>query len=163
MDFLRAVYGAAESCMERAARLWDKEGSGMIKNEGFPDQTYDVWIADGVSAYTGGLWVAALSGMARLATLMGDPAKAEEYVRVRRRARPPKMTAKATKARPPRLWQKRVSGGARAKKKKSEAANKDHQGHRGKAAEVMAEVGYRRSFIKPVAPGTQSTHTDAPN
>jgi non-lysosomal glucosylceramidase len=72
MDFLRSVYPTAVDCMERASELWDKEGDGIIKNEGFPDQTYDVWIAEGVSAYTGGLWVAACFGMSRLAEMMGN-------------------------------------------------------------------------------------------
>lgn len=36
---------------------------GMIENEGFPDQTYDAWSATGVSAYSGGLWVAALGAL----------------------------------------------------------------------------------------------------
>ena len=78
-EFLSAVWPAMQSCMERAAKLWDIEGSGMIKNEGFPDQTYDVWIADGVSAYTGGLWVAALFGMSKIAAKMGDMEKSLMY------------------------------------------------------------------------------------
>jgi non-lysosomal glucosylceramidase len=42
---------------------FDKNNDGMIENEGFPDQTYDTWSATGVSAYSGGLWVASLKGV----------------------------------------------------------------------------------------------------
>ena len=59
----------------------------MIENEGFPDQTYDVWIADGVSAYTGGLWVAALFGMERLAGIMKDGAGEIKYGEMARKAK----------------------------------------------------------------------------
>ena len=32
----------------------------------FPDQTYDIWTAQGVHAYCGGLWIAACEAMAAL-------------------------------------------------------------------------------------------------
>ena len=48
--------------MERLDKF-DRDGDGMIENDGFPDQTYDTWAATGVSAYSGGLYVAALSAM----------------------------------------------------------------------------------------------------
>ncbi|GAB2283921.1 hypothetical protein Dimus_018403 [Dionaea muscipula] len=51
---------------------FDKDGDGMIENEGFPDQTYDTWSATGVSAYTGGLWVAALQAASAMARVVGD-------------------------------------------------------------------------------------------
>ncbi|GMH54079.1 hypothetical protein TrRE_jg11970 [Triparma retinervis] len=86
-DFVEAVWPACELAVERAAEMWDTQGDGMIKNEGFPDQTYDVWIADGVSTYTGGLWVAALFGMAKLAEVVGEEGKAKGYVERGRRAR----------------------------------------------------------------------------
>jgi non-lysosomal glucosylceramidase len=37
---------------------FDRDGDGMMENEGSPDQTYDIWSVSGVSAYTGGLCVA---------------------------------------------------------------------------------------------------------
>jgi non-lysosomal glucosylceramidase len=37
-------------------RQFDLDDDEMIENEGFPDQTYDTWVADDVSAYSGGLW-----------------------------------------------------------------------------------------------------------
>uniref|UniRef100_A0A453FQC3 Glycosyl-hydrolase family 116 catalytic region domain-containing protein n=1 Tax=Aegilops tauschii subsp. strangulata TaxID=200361 RepID=A0A453FQC3_AEGTS len=39
---------------------------------GRPDQTYDFWAVSGVSAYTGGLWVAALQAAAAMARVVGD-------------------------------------------------------------------------------------------
>lgn len=57
---------------------FDKDGDGMIENEGFPDQTYDTWSVSGVSAYCGGLWVAALQAASALAREVGDYS-AEDY------------------------------------------------------------------------------------
>ncbi|KAJ1692237.1 hypothetical protein LUZ63_008935 [Rhynchospora breviuscula] len=57
---------------------FDKDRDGMIENEGFPDQTYDMWKAQGVSAYSGGLWLAALQAASAMARLVGDKAS-ENY------------------------------------------------------------------------------------
>ncbi|KAF6159699.1 hypothetical protein GIB67_029957 [Kingdonia uniflora] len=72
-DAWPAVY-MAMAYMEQ----FDKDGDGMIENEGFPDQTYDAWSVKGVSAYTGGLWVAALQATSAMAREVGDSAS-EEY------------------------------------------------------------------------------------
>jgi non-lysosomal glucosylceramidase len=55
---------------------FDKDG--MIENEGFPDQTYDTWSVSGVSAYCGGLWVAALQATSAMAREVGDKGS-EDY------------------------------------------------------------------------------------
>ena len=39
---------------------FDKDNDGIPENEGAPDQTFDDWQLRGVSAYCGGLWLAAL-------------------------------------------------------------------------------------------------------
>ncbi|CAI9101520.1 OLC1v1038860C1 [Oldenlandia corymbosa var. corymbosa] len=57
---------------------FDKDGDGMIENDGFPDQTYDTWSVTGVSAYCGGLWVAALQATSALAHVVGDKGS-EDY------------------------------------------------------------------------------------
>lgn len=57
---------------------FDKDGDGMIENEGFPDQTYDTWSVSGVSAYSGGLWVAALQAASAMAHVVGDKGS-EDY------------------------------------------------------------------------------------
>ncbi|KAF7102149.1 hypothetical protein CFC21_103329 [Triticum aestivum] len=51
---------------------FDRDGDGMVENEGRPDQTFDLWSVSGVSAYTGGLWVAALQAAAAMARIVGD-------------------------------------------------------------------------------------------
>ncbi|KAG8392006.1 hypothetical protein BUALT_Bualt01G0246700 [Buddleja alternifolia] len=56
---------------------FDKDGDGMIENEGFPDQTYDAWTVTGVSTYCGGLWVAALQAASAMARELGDNSCAE--------------------------------------------------------------------------------------
>ncbi|KAL5971623.1 Non-lysosomal glucosylceramidase [Taenia solium] len=53
---LPVVLNVVRSCLEK----WDTDGDGIIENSGFPDQTYDTWKSQGLSAYVGGLWVAAL-------------------------------------------------------------------------------------------------------
>ncbi|XP_062192980.1 uncharacterized protein LOC133896401 isoform X2 [Phragmites australis] len=63
---------------------FDRDRDGMVENEGIPDQTYDIWSVSGVSAYTGGLWVAALQAAAAMARIVGDRA-AECYFRERYR------------------------------------------------------------------------------
>jgi len=77
-DFLKAVWGAVKDAIQYMFRF-DKDGDGMIENEGFPDQTYDVWSAKGPSAYCGGLWLACLQAGAALAEEMGEGDLAEEY------------------------------------------------------------------------------------
>ncbi|XP_047964570.1 non-lysosomal glucosylceramidase-like [Salvia hispanica] len=56
---------------------FDKDGDGMIENEGFPDMTYDAWTVTGVSSYCGGLWAAALEAASEMARELGDEPSAE--------------------------------------------------------------------------------------
>jgi non-lysosomal glucosylceramidase len=41
-------------------KTFDLDGDGIPENSGAPDQTFDDWRLQGVSAYCGGLWIAAL-------------------------------------------------------------------------------------------------------
>jgi non-lysosomal glucosylceramidase len=41
-------------------KQFDLDGDGIPENSGAPDQTFDDWRLQGVSAYCGGLWIAAL-------------------------------------------------------------------------------------------------------
>lgn len=79
----------------QAAQAYDRDGDGLIENENFPDQTYDIWTVEGPSAYTGGLWVAALTAMAAMGETVGDAAHAAHY-------RP--LAARARAAYAARLW-----------------------------------------------------------
>ncbi|MBA0783351.1 hypothetical protein Gotri_001079 [Gossypium trilobum] len=70
-SFAQAVWPSVYTAMAFMDQF-DKDRDGMIENEGFPDQTYDAWPVDGVSAYSGGLWVAALQATASIAHQVGD-------------------------------------------------------------------------------------------
>lgn len=76
--FLNEVWPAVTDAIAYMDQF-DKNGDGMIENEGFPDQTYDVWSAKGISAYTGGLWLACLQAAASLAEEMIQPDLATTY------------------------------------------------------------------------------------
>uniref|UniRef100_A0A803LJX5 Non-lysosomal glucosylceramidase n=1 Tax=Chenopodium quinoa TaxID=63459 RepID=A0A803LJX5_CHEQI len=69
--FAQAVWPSVYVAMAYMDQF-DKDGDGMIENDGFPDQTYDTWSVSGVSAYCGGLWVAALEAASALAREVGD-------------------------------------------------------------------------------------------
>lgn len=75
--FLRETWPAVKDAIEYL-RQFD-HGGGVPENSGYPDQTYDDWVTRGVSAYSGGLWLAALRAAEETARLVGDPATAAEY------------------------------------------------------------------------------------
>ncbi|GJN39870.1 hypothetical protein PR202_gb29018 [Eleusine coracana subsp. coracana] len=79
--FIHAAWPAVYVAMAYMDQF-DGDKDGMVENEGVPDQTYDIWAVSGVSAYTGGLWVAALQAASAMARLVGDRA-AECYLRQR--------------------------------------------------------------------------------
>jgi non-lysosomal glucosylceramidase len=83
--FLRYSWSAVKQAMEHL-KQYDTDGDGLIENGGFPDQTYDDWIATGESAYTGSLYLAALKATARMADKLGDSATANEYDALEERA-----------------------------------------------------------------------------
>ena len=76
--FLRRNYPAAKKAMEYMVQF-DTDGDGMIENEGYPDQTYDTWVTRGESAYSGGLYLAALKAMHAMAQQVGDAPAAADY------------------------------------------------------------------------------------
>jgi non-lysosomal glucosylceramidase len=83
--FLRDSWPAVKQAMEHL-KQYDTDGDGLIENGGFPDQTYDDWIATGESAYTGSLYLAALKATARMADKLGEPATAQAYDALEARA-----------------------------------------------------------------------------
>lgn len=54
-------------------KQFDRDGDGLPENGGAPDQTYDDWKLQGVSAYCGGLWLAALEAAIALGTMLQQP------------------------------------------------------------------------------------------
>jgi non-lysosomal glucosylceramidase len=70
-DFLQYSWNSIKHVMEHV-RQFDSDGNGMIENGGFPDQTYDDWVARGESAYSGSLYLGALRAAAEIARKLGD-------------------------------------------------------------------------------------------
>jgi non-lysosomal glucosylceramidase len=48
-------------------KTFDQDGDGIPENSGAPDQTFDDWRLQGISAYCGGLWIAALDAAIAIA------------------------------------------------------------------------------------------------
>ena len=59
IDFIAECWPAVVETL-RYTKLFDTDGDGLIENSGAPDQTFDDWRLQGISAYCGGLWIAAL-------------------------------------------------------------------------------------------------------
>ncbi|RME62923.1 MAG: hypothetical protein D6782_11285, partial [Alphaproteobacteria bacterium] len=77
-DWLRGHYEAAQAAIA-ALVPFDRDGDGLIENDGFPDQTFDNIPMRGASSYCGGLWLAALSAGAALADACGDKVNARTW------------------------------------------------------------------------------------
>ena len=75
--FLRETWPAVKAAIEYL-RQFD-HGGGVPENSGYPDQTYDSWVVRGVSAYSGGLWLAALRAAEETARILGDTQSVAEY------------------------------------------------------------------------------------
>lgn len=69
--FAKAVWPAVYAAMAYLDQF-DRDRDGLIENDGFPDQTYDTWTVHGVSAYCGGLWIAALQAAEAMAVLLEE-------------------------------------------------------------------------------------------
>ncbi|NWF97053.1 MAG: glucosylceramidase [Candidatus Thorarchaeota archaeon] len=79
--FLEYCWPAVKKAMEYIDSF-DTDGDGLVENEGFPDQTYDVWTMTGPSAYCAGLYLAACSAMVAMAKEMGEYEVAAKYADV---------------------------------------------------------------------------------
>ncbi|MGH9513287.1 MAG: GH116 family glycosyl hydrolase [Terriglobales bacterium] len=77
-EFLRATWPSIQEALQHLQQ-YDRTGDGLPQNDDYPDQTYDVWIVHGESAYCGGLWLAALRAAEEIATVLGDKAAATKY------------------------------------------------------------------------------------
>lgn len=84
--YLRAMWPACRTVMERSL-AWDRDGDGLIENDGCPDQTFDTWTMQGPSAYCGGLWLAALQCMLTMAAVLDQPDDAKRYAEILARGR----------------------------------------------------------------------------
>jgi non-lysosomal glucosylceramidase len=82
LDFLATCWPAIPAALNYL-KSFDLDGDGIPENSGAPDQTFDDWRLQGISAYCGGLWIAALEAAIQIGTLLaptdwntftGDPA-----------------------------------------------------------------------------------------
>lgn len=51
-------------------KTFDLDGDGIPENSGAPDQTFDDWQLLGISAYCGGLWIAALESAIKIGDIL---------------------------------------------------------------------------------------------
>jgi non-lysosomal glucosylceramidase len=77
-QFLRDTWPSVQLALDYL-RKYDHNGDGIPENDGFPDQTYDVWVVRGESAYCGGLWLAALRAAEEIAKTLNDPTAQAKY------------------------------------------------------------------------------------
>ncbi|XP_056884156.1 non-lysosomal glucosylceramidase [Takifugu flavidus] len=77
-QYLQDMWPICQTVMESALKF-DLDGDGLIENSGFADQTYDGWTVTGPSAYCGGLWLASLVVMCKMARLLGNEMKYQYY------------------------------------------------------------------------------------
>jgi non-lysosomal glucosylceramidase len=86
-QFLRDTWPSVQLSLEYL-RKYDRDGDGIPENDGFPDQTYDVWVVRGTSAYCGGLWLGALRAAEEIAKVLKDEPAQRNITTCSRRARP---------------------------------------------------------------------------
>lgn len=77
-QFVEDCWSSVKEAIKKVSRF-DNDEDGLIENGGFPDQTYDTWSVSGVSAYTGGLWLACLAAAIEMAKIMGDSESAVRF------------------------------------------------------------------------------------
>jgi non-lysosomal glucosylceramidase len=77
-EFLRYTWPAIQEALAYL-RKYDTNGDGIPENGGYPDQTYDTWVVRGESAYSGGLWLAAVRSAEEIAKQLGDSSAAVQY------------------------------------------------------------------------------------
>lgn len=83
--FLKSCWPAMQEALKYLSKM-DKDKDGIPENEGYPDQTYDNWVMEGVSAYCGSLWLGALQAMQKSADLMADKKAANKYAKMLKKA-----------------------------------------------------------------------------
>ncbi len=69
VEFLADCWGAVTETLKYLKRF-DTDGDGIPENGGAPDQTFDDWQLEGISAYCGGLWMAALESAIAIADVL---------------------------------------------------------------------------------------------
>ncbi len=91
---LQRHFPAIEAAMVRLAGF-DRDGDGLIENEGIGDQSFDHIAMEGPSAYCAGLWLAALLAGVEAARTLGNTGRAREWLA---------LVAKGREAFDQKLW-----------------------------------------------------------
>ncbi|MCF4970715.1 GH116 family glycosyl hydrolase [Nostoc sp. CMAA1605] len=69
VEFLQDCWDAIVQTLDYV-KAFDLDGDGIPENSGAPDQTFDDWRLQGVSAYCGGLWMAALEAAIAISDIL---------------------------------------------------------------------------------------------
>ncbi|MGH1396269.1 MAG: GH116 family glycosyl hydrolase [Trichormus sp.] len=69
LEFLQDCWDAIVETLDYV-KTFDLDGDGIPENSGAPDQTFDDWRLQGVSAYCGGLWMAALEAAIAISDIL---------------------------------------------------------------------------------------------
>ncbi|XP_051578468.1 non-lysosomal glucosylceramidase-like isoform X2 [Myxocyprinus asiaticus] len=77
-QYLKDMWPICQTVMEMELKF-DKDGDGLIENSGYADQTYDGWTVTGPSAYCGGLWLASVCMMCKMARLLNCESVYQRY------------------------------------------------------------------------------------
>ncbi|XP_032399988.1 non-lysosomal glucosylceramidase [Etheostoma spectabile] len=77
-QYLQDMWPVCQAVMETEMKF-DLDGDGLIENSGYADQTYDGWKVTGPSAYCGGLWLASLCVMCKMAKLVDNEETYQRY------------------------------------------------------------------------------------
>jgi non-lysosomal glucosylceramidase len=72
-EFLQECWSAIVEALAYL-KTFDEDGDGIPENSGAPDQTFDDWQMRGISAYCGGLWLAALESAIAIGSILENAA-----------------------------------------------------------------------------------------
>ncbi|HLP87892.1 MAG TPA: GH116 family glycosyl hydrolase [Nostocaceae cyanobacterium] len=78
VEFLRECWPAIVQTLDYL-KTFDQDNDGIPENSGAPDQTFDDWRLQGVSAYCGGLWLAALEAAIAISEILAQPEQKAIY------------------------------------------------------------------------------------
>ena len=78
VEFLAECWDAIVQTLDYL-KGFDQDGDGIPENSGAPDQTFDDWRLRGVSAYCGGLWLAALEAAIAIGKILIDNPVERQY------------------------------------------------------------------------------------
>lgn len=71
LEFLQTCWPAVVETLQYL-KHFDRDSDGIPENEGAPDQTFDDWQLKGISAYCGGLWLAALEAALAMGKILAE-------------------------------------------------------------------------------------------